>query len=445
MARQSWKIKSIAIARQTALATENTTDASFGVFPAEVEVPELSRQIFDNMIATGKIGVNYAPAVGAIRGKIKLKFPAFGFKRGYAPATEEPGVTAGVISANAVLMGLALGSASDSITSDAEFLKGFGLSFSNFTAGFAATFANNTVAAATSALQIDVQAGEGVDYKPGQLVTFGSSATDNQNSVSWIKTISTDTIVFADAMSAAAQVNDDSFGTICAFNSSQQPVPFTLRLLGDNAGFKMAMVGCTIDSCKITPNASEPPMIEMEISAAGVTEYSTGGGTLPLTVTPTLPYPMLGNYGGRSTIGYNGAAMSAVNGLRDLSIEIANNWVDILGHGSQTGIAERICLGRDIKVNFKIPTSSADTKTNGEDFWDTYLTSANPIAMALYGGALPGTGFSVFMPALHQSEEPKMVEVDGLIHREITLRPGDYTGDTGTTGIADSALRVGWY
>lgn len=442
MARHSWKQKSIGIARQSDFLTENTTPGSFSWFTAEASIPEETQAVFDVMANANATGTHYAPAVGARTAKLSLKFTGFGFKRGYDPETMEPGVTSGVLAANTILCALALGSASSSVTSDAEFLQGFGLFRSNFTASKGATFGNADVASVTSASVIDVQLGSGADYTPGQLVAFGSSKTDAAPSVSWLKTVATDTLTFADAAANIPQANDDSFATVVAALTNQQPVPFTLIMTGAEATDKVAYIGCQIDSWKLTLKDSEVAQWEMEISAASVKAYNTGGGLQPLTVLPQLPRPLIGNAGGRVTMGVDGAAMAAVT-VGEIVVEGTNEPARVGSIGAANGTAERIVLNREVKVSVKWPRSSIDTITNGEFPWQTYFANGTSISLAWYSGTLPGTGSAGFFPSLHQSESPKLIDEGGLKYDQLTFRPGQYSDDTGSAAPADTPARIG--
>jgi len=62
--RWAWPVKSVGFARQSALATENTTDAEFSYPPVQCEVPESVAEIFDLAIATGQVGTFYPPVTG---------------------------------------------------------------------------------------------------------------------------------------------------------------------------------------------------------------------------------------------------------------------------------------------------------------------------------------------------------------------------------------------
>lgn len=443
MARYAWPIKSIALARESAIGTENTTDASFSCFAAEVEVPSYTQKVFDNVIATGKIGTHYPPVFGSRMGSVKLKFPLYGSKRGYDPEASEPGITAGVLPGTTILLGLLLGSNSDDADSDAKFIAGKGLSVCDFTASKAATYGAADVAAATSATQIDVGAGNGADYKAGQLFVCDSTKTAGTPSVSWIKTIATDTLTFADACANPPVLNDNTYATWTAHNSSQDPTPFTLRILGDNAALKTALIGCRVEGGTITLNAQEPPMVELEVSFIGVTLYNTGGGTIALTVIPQVPQPVIGGNGGRLTMGWDGGALAAVGGLKDVQLVIKNTFAEVPGHGSTFGILEKPILQREITLKFKMPRSTADSIVGGRGPFEQYAQAGTAIAVALYSGTLPGNIFSVFMPACHQNEAPTEVDDGGLIYWQVSLRPQAYTGDTGTTGPADSNCRIG--
>jgi len=442
MARLGNKLRSVGIARQTAYATENTTDGSFTYGVVECELPDTAQDAFDLMAAANTPGTYYAPATGSRKGSIKLKTYGFGLKRSYDPTTEEVGITSGVLHMHMLLLGLALGSNSDAITTDAEFLQGYGLFRPNFTASKTATYGNNDIASAASTSQFDVQAGNGADYQPGQLFACGSSASDTAPTVGWIKTIATDTITLAYAAANIAVANDDTWSTAVAALTVQQPVPFTLRIAGDQSTDKLALIGCQVDKVTLTAKAKEPLTIEFEISYAGLTYYNTGGGLKALTVKPQQSQPLIGGKGARVLIGVGGAALAATT-IGEIVIEVANTSANVDSIGAADGTAERICVERRTAVKVAYPFDSSDPRTNGRTYWESAFEAGTDIALALESGILPGSGLALFMPALHQSAAPKMVDREGLKYEDLQLRPSQYEDDTGTTAPADTPVRFG--
>lgn len=444
MARWLYAYTGFGFASQSALNTENTTDADFSYFAAEVEIPEITRQVFDIAAKTGQVGAKQAPVVGARRANVKIKMPMYGFKRTFSSATEEPGVTDGVVSAAQVFLGLLLGSVDGTAMSATEIRKGKALGISDFTTTFGATFANNTVNAIPSATTVTVQGGEGAKYKPGQMIAWGSSLTDAAQAVSWIKSIAVDTLTLVDAPGNTPQANDDGFPSVVAFQSFAPPAPLTIRLLGPDAAFKIALVGCIPVKGSISAKAGEPPMVEIEFAAVNVVEYGSGGLAQTLTVDPSLPGPLVGNGAGRLTWAAAGSAMAALHGVTELKIDIENKINDVQSHNTASGISERAIVDREIKVTFAIPRSSSDTITSGSHAWDVAAVQGSSYQMAVYGGSVPGTLMSIFLPALHQFAPPKVVDRDGMVYDELQFRCGVYTADSGSGPAVDSNARIGW-
>lgn len=446
VSRWAWAWQSVGFARQTDLNTENGTDGDFHYFAAEVSVPETTRQMFDLKIATGQVGAKYAPVAGAMRGKLSIKFPAFGLKKAYSPATEEPGITTGVLSASHVLTGLALGSDSESsaVTNAATLAKGLGLSLADMTANFGATFANNEIAAVGSTTSATVQAADGAKFKVGQLFACGSSSTDTAQTLAWIKSIAGDVLTFIDAAGNQPSVNDDVWGTAVAYISNDAIVPITIRIIGDNAAFKEAYVGCYPVSWKFTGKAGEPPMIEMTWECCNVVKYGSGGTLQPLTVTPSQPLPLINTGAARFTMGAAGSAMSEYAGIRDFEIDVTNKLATVPSHSKASGISEVIVVDREVKVKWLHPRASDDTITSGKGPWDSAVLDGTRFQAALYGGNLPGTLISVLLPSLYLAEPAKPVEVDGLLHDELNLRAGTYSSDGASTFAGNSVLRIGW-
>jgi hypothetical protein len=444
--RWAWPVKSVGFARQTALATENVTDGEFSWAPVQCELPESVAELFDLAIATGQVGTFYPPVTGDQTGTIKVKWLNYGAKRSYDPETEELGITASAIPVTIPLTALCLGSSSDSITTAANFLSGLGLSGTNFTATKSATYGNGDVASAASASQFNVGTGNGADYKAGQFYVGGPSKTSTALSRGWIKTIATDTITLADAAENTPIAGDDTFSTVVAHSSGQQPQPVTIRIVGKDAEFKIALVGCLPTKLSIEGVAGKPVMLEAEFSWLKMTVYATGGGfaSTAHTVTPTQPYPLSKTGGGRATLNINGGTYFATTGLQDFKVDIENQYGDIQGHGGLGGIGERSFEQRITNVSLKFPRSSGDAVSNGMNQWRKALVDGTSFGIALYCGILPGTNFSIFLPALYLSEETKMALIGNTLSDELKFRPGVYTGDTGTTAPADSPVRLGW-
>ena len=444
--RWAWPVKSVGVARQTALGTENVTDGEFSWVPVQCEVPESVAEIFDMAIATGQVGTFYPPVTGDQTGTVKMKWLNYGAKRSYDPETEELGITTGAIPATIPLTGLCLGSSADAITTAAQFLSGLGLSGTNFTASKSATFGNGDVASVASASQFDVGVGNGADYKAGQFFVCGPSKTSASLCRGWIKTISSDTITLADAAENTPIVGDDTFSTVVAHSSGEQPQPITIRIVGKDSQFKIALVGCLPTKLSIEGVAGKPVTLEAEFSWVKMTVYATGGGfaTTAHTVTPTQPYPLSKTGGGRATLNTNGGTFFSTTGLQDFKIDIENQYGDIQGHGGYGGIGERSFEQRVTNVSLKFPRSSGDTVANGMNQWRKALVDGSSFGIALYCGQLPGTNFSIFLPTLYLSEETKMALIGNTLSDELKFRPGVYTGDTGTTAPADSPVRLGW-
>lgn len=443
MARLVYALRSVGIARQGAYDTENTTDASFSYGTVETGIPEATRATFDLMINGNKPGTYYAPASGARMGKVSLKVTNFGFKRGYDPTTMEAGTTTGVLALHTILTALALGSASGDVTSDAEFLQGFGLHRTDFTTSKGATYGSGDVASVASTTVLDVGAGNGADYKPGALFACGDTAADTAPSVSWIKTIATDTLTFADAMANLAIAGDDTWSTVTAALTNAQPVQFGMRILGDDAADKIALFGCQVDKLTMTMKAQEVTSIEFDVSFGGLTYYGTGGGLQALTVEPQMPTALIGGEGGRVTMGVGGAAMAAIT-MGEITIEIENTPAEVKSIGAANGVAERIVTERKTTITMLYPRSAGDV-TGGETYWNSAFRAGTAISLAGYSGSAPGRGFAFFAPALHQFEAPKQVDVGGLKYEELKLRPGQYSGDTGSTAPADTPFRAAWW
>lgn len=433
----------IGLARQANLYTENTTDGSFAYLVGEITVPEVTQQAFDLMANGGSPGKYFAPAAGSRTGKINLKVSAFGFKRAYDPTTEECGVTAAVLHAHMLILGSLLGSAGPAaVSTDAEFLQGYGLHRCNFTGSKGATYGSGDVMGVASASELTVAGGNGTDYTVGQLFACGDGVADTAPSVSWIKGISTDTITLADACANTPVIGDDTWPTVVAALTAEEQIPFTLRLCGEDVSDKRALIGCIVDKATITFNAKEIAQIEFEISFSGITYYGTGGTFKALSVTPQMPQALIGGKGGRVTMGVGTGAMAAIT-LGNMIVEITNKIAPVPSIGATTGEAEKVTIEREVVVKVDYPMSTGATYTGGRTYWEQAFEEGAQHSLACYSGTAPGVGFAVFFPALHQSVAPKPIEKDGLKYEQLTLRPGQYSSDSASTGPGNSPVRFG--
>jgi len=422
----------ILAARQTDLTTENTVGASFTAFAAAVDVPDHAQEQEDcSDLAAGQFGAYEPPAPGSRSGgTISIRMPLEALKAGYDPTSEDPG-SAGVISPAMVLLGNALGSAgSSAVSSDAEFWQGYVLARTGYHAGSV-----NATGSTTSSVKVDDQS----YYTAGALAIWGTTASEATPSVGWAKTLTNDTQDLVDTfepMAVAPANADDAFGTATAYLSSAEPVPLTMHILGDNAAFKYAYIGCVANRVKLDGMSGKTPMIEIDYTFTARKRYSTGGG-LSAPANFTRARPFLGRYGGRFLVDGTAAC-----GWGDFSVEVNFDIIPVECPNKEEGYSEFVRRLASVNVAAQIPIDSSDTITDNNSPMETKYANGTTMSIGGYMGQTIGGIASFLLPSVSLAEAPQLVDINGILGESIVARPAAYSGDTGSTAPADTLFRV---
>lgn len=434
MARMVWggQHMTIAAARQTDLVTENTTGASFTAFSAVVEIPDHTQAQEDfSDIAAGQFGTYAPPAPGSKHGgSLKISMPLECLKSGYNPAAENPG-DSGVISPSAVLLATALGSGgASSVSSDAEFWRGFMLTRSSYIAADVQSGPDTTVIKVLNA---------GV-YTRGALGVWDASTVAAAPTIGWIVNTDTgpipDQVTLFEAAGNAAALGDNNYGTGTAYLSSADPIPLTIHILGDNAAFKYAYIGCLASRVKLDMPAGKTPMVEIDFVYTDRKRYGSGGGlSAPSAFVRARPY--LGRNGGRFTV--DGAEKC---GWGDFSVEVTWDMIPVECPGRPQGVTEVIRKLASVSVSATVPIDSGDTITSNLSPAELAYANGTTMTIAGYVGVAPGAIAAFLLPALAVAEPPQLADAGGLLAESLVLRPKTYTADAGSTAPADTVFRV---
>lgn len=435
MAAQSWSYKSVSFAGQQDLVTEASTD--FVKFACEVAIPKRGRELQEVDYAMGQVGARKGPVVGVRQGsEFTIKGPLTMLKTGYNPATAAPGDTGQTTSPIAVLLANALGSRNASIASAANLRNGVGLYNEAYDA--AAVIASST----TSVIKLDTGLGAGI--LPGSLIAIGVPTTNALRQLGWVASISTDDVNLAEAWSQAALANDNILPTATATLNGNEQVPLTFMIKGKEASFNDVGIGCVCKNIKLSFDAGMVPIVELSYGAYGDWyRKSTGGAvTIPDDDYKVLK-PLAGAFGGRLTV--DGTVTC---GIEKLAIEVAIDVQPRVCHSALQGVDAVNTVMRTLTVSFSVPRDSTDTLTNGDDQWQTWLTTGTAKTLIGYVGSEAGNIFTIAMPSLLCLEEPQLEDIGGRVYYAIKAGPGvvDYLGDGTITDTApqNSVLMLGW-
>lgn len=443
---RNWEEISIGFARQSAYPTENTADGSFIYMEAEMAAPpDRERKVHDIKYAHSQIGGNVARKPGSKHGgKFSVKFPLRTLLKTYDGGAGQGGAhvlgtTDGIIAPEFLLLGNALGSAGvTAVAADSDFTKGKHLSVD-------VGIPNDVTAGSTAGT---VEVADATLYKEGQLLIAqtGSALPDANPTIMWIEdaTAGTTITLSEDVEAAAVPANlDETYDTMVAYLSKNARVPLTMRLFGDQAGFKFAAIGCKCVELRVNLGMGELWWVEMDYMYTDRNEYTANGGLQQPGKYYTAP-ALLGDDGGRMLYGTQGAATEALaNGWRDMQLKVAWGGYDFHDINAAEGISDHITLSPTIGFSAKYPVLDDDTATGGEDQHEQLLTDETRKAFFFASGEVFGEFCSLYLPAMQLTGVPKRELVDGVEHHSMEWETGEFDADTGTDAPANSLIRFG--
>ena len=435
---------SIGAARQADFVTMNDTDGDFRYGDILIaDPPPMERKIQDFDPSHSQIG-GHSPRLPGSKhgGTFTMRFPMRSCnKSGYdggagAGGADALGTGDDLISLEMLLLATAWGSAGvGAIANAADWSEGKHL--------YVDAGAQNGVTGGTTST---AEVADATAYKEGQMWVSMAGSSDDTVAVAWIKDATAGTTVtFSEAVEAAATpINtDDIYDTAVAVVRETDRSPLTIRLMGNNAGFKFAMVGCTAVETRHTLGAGDLWWCEIDWTYTDRNDFSSGGGLQ----IPDAYYPvpaLLGDDGGRMVWGAQGSATEAsALGWRDLELKVTWPIHAIMDVNAAEGVGEVVNTIPVIELTAKIPTASGDTVTGGEDEYETILSTEARKTFQWASGTAYGQIGSMYLPQMQLKSAPQREVIEEVEYYSMTWEPGGTTNDTGTDEPANRLVRFG--
>jgi len=445
-----WSDSSVGFAMQTDFKTENTTAGDFVYIKAEQPSVTFDTEVTEVELMEGQVGAASERIVGRRSGSMSISMPLEGFVDGYDPTNENPGGTpvgSNVVPPALVLMGNAIGSYSSAVTNNANFWKGGqGLSCSEYTAAGVAS-------ATESAITVD-NATASNKIKVGEYVCTAASATTTTVQSGFVKTKSNQVLtLFEKSTDTVNSASANVYGTATAYQSNNQPLPLSIRWLGNDDKFCYRLVGAICESFTITMNAAETPTVEFnfrfyDFIAQNNLTGADGGLQVP-DAYDRIPQ-IIGTSNGRVTIGG-----TVTCGLEDVSLEwSAGDLREIVCHSADSGIESVTIVRPTIKASFSIPAEADDaiydaagvSATSGQHVWQSALELGTRKSFGVECGSQIGRMFSILIPSGIITAAP--VENDELVRYSVELEAASYstdatdTAETSADSPIDSIFRI---
>jgi hypothetical protein len=441
-----WTDSSVGFALQTDFATENTTDGDFVFIKAEQPSVTFDTEVTEVDLMEGQVGAASERIIGRRSGSITLSMPLEGFVDGYDPTNENPGGTpvgANVVPPGLVLMANAMGSYSTGVVNNAGFWQGGELmSCSEYTSAGVAS-------ATSSAITVD-DATASNKVKGGEYICTSASATTTTVQSGFVKTKASQVLTLFEAAtntvnSAAANV----YGTATGWQGADQPLPLTIRWVGNNAKFCYRLVGAICESFTINLNAAETPTIEYNYKFYDFIADNVDGGIEIPDAYDRVPQ-IIGTANGRVTIGG-----TATCGLEEVTVEwSAGDLREIVCHSEDSGIESVTIVRPTIKASFSIPQEKDDpiydaaggSDTEGANEWQSALELGTRKSFGVECGARIGRMFSILIPSGLVVAAP--IGNDELVRYSIELEAASYstdstdTAETSANSPLDSIFRI---
>lgn len=432
MARWNWQERSVGFARQSDLTTIATT--GFEYLPAEVSLPDLARGVEDFQYGVSQVGASEPPAVGSKHGTtFSLRYPLQSMKSGYDATDYGSGITASndVVARTAVLLMHAIGGNTGGVSSNQDLMDG--------KLGYDEVYdAGGLVAGGTTTTTVDATPG-GSAYDEGNFLFASTSTSDTSPLQAFIASIAGDVLTHTEASNNAGAASDIVWPTVTTPYTGDEPIPLTFRIVGDDTTFGLKATGCIPTSWTITANAGETPMVEINYICTQM-EWDATIGTLQLKDAFLRLPPALGGQGAYAIYGATGSA-AVTCGLHDLSISGESDLHFIPCHSKEQGFSEVVVTNRRLTANVAIPHNSTDTiNAAGEHVYEAQFTAGTAVALGVFIGYIPGRVAAFFLPSAHHAEQPKLEEVEGTLYHRLSLRAGEFAGETAGGGKAENSI-----
>jgi hypothetical protein len=438
----SWSDHSLLVAMQSAFGTPNTTDGDFEAIDAEYPKVSFETSITELDTMTGVVGAASRRQVGSRRGKVTFKLPLEGFVNGYNPTAENPGgapVAGEVIPLWLALAGNAMGSNNSAIASMANFIRGLGLSTSEYTAAGMASGTASTIVcdAAAASNKIDV----------GQLVVASLTTDPLAPQIGFAKTKAVQTVtLFEDAKNDVNDNAADLYGTATAYASSEVSAthPLTFRWTGPATALCYELLDAMCESIKGTWNSGEVPTVEFTYTFYDYRVNKLDGGLVVPTVYAEVPQ-IVGTVNGLATF----------NGTQKCSLESCTwEWSATLRetkcHGASNGVSAVNVIKPRFKAAFSVLHDTADAVFDaggssanvGQHIYQSALELGSRVSLGVYVGSQVGKIWALLMPSAIITAVPQVSLRDDEVAYQIELEAASYAADSTDTAetSADSPL-----
>lgn len=409
MSRWLKRSSSLGFAAQSDYVTEQTLGFTWALVGADVQ-PDLARELIQMELLEGVEGASSVPSVGSKHGgKVKFKFPLEGLAVGYNPTTHTIGDK---VPPWFRLLAALLGSGAANASFDVAHL-----------ASCVGTGSDIDTIVTSSGINT-----VGAFWASGPSLRYG-----------WIKskTGTPETLTMALPMNAVPENGDSRYPSATIALTSQQPVPTTLRYIGNAAELGWAFIGAICEDAVYNLDAKQVPTVELTYSFTNHKRLAAAGGLQVPTACVRLP-PLLGDANARVQMG--GVIR---RGLGSLKLQITNEIGYVEDHNSAQGVYEAFVSRRTVKISCNVPIDTADTLTDGNSPWETMLVNGTATSLCLSVGTAIGRIFSMFAPALRLMAQPKIVEVGGQLCESLEFEAAPYSDDSDPTAPGNTVLRFG--
>ena len=450
-----WTDSSVGFALQTNFATENTADSDFVFIKAEQPSVTFDTEVTEVDLMEGQVGAASERIIGRRSGSITLSMPLEGFVDGYNPVAENPGgtpVAANVIPPGLVLMANAMGSYSTGVVNNAGFWQGGELmSCSEYTEG-TDTPPGAGVDSATSTAITLYNSTASDKIKAGEYMCTSTTATTTTVQSGFVKTKAGQVMTLFEASTNTVNVDGANvYGTATSWQGADQPLPLTIRWVGNNAKFCYRLVGAICESFTINLNAAETPTIEYTYRFYDFIADNVDGGIEIPDAYDRVPQ-IIGTANGRVTIGGD-----VTCGLEEVTVEwSAGDLREIVCHSEDSGIESVTIVRPTIKASFSIPQEMNDPiynaagvtlgVTEGANEWQSALELGTRKSFGVECGARIGRMFSILIPSGLVVASP--IANDELVRYSIELEAASYstdstdTAETSANSPLDSIFRI---
>ncbi len=438
----AWSEHSLAVARQTAHGTINSTDADFQGLLCTAPQVSLSNETQEFDLLQGIVGAASELIVGRRMADLTFSLPLEGFVSGYDPTSEDPGGTPvgeEVVPMWFALAANAMGSNNSAVSSNANFIRALMASVSQYTAGGMAsgTASSITCDDATASNKIDV----------GQLVVAALSATNTSPQIGFAKTKASQVITLFEA--AKNNVNDAAahlYGTATAYMSDEisSTDPLTFRWSGPTTALCMELFDAYCERIKITWESGEVPTVEFTYKCYDFHTNNQDGGLVIPAAYNRIPQ-IIGSVNGYATI--DGTATC---GLEACELEWTGQHRITKCHGANNGISAIEIFKPRTRLSCTIPHDDGDTIYDasgssanvGQHVWQSALELGTAKSFGIYVGSQVGKIWSALLPSAKLKETPNVVLRDTTVAYQLTAEASVYTGDSTDTSetSADSPL-----